>query len=444
MGPQLPNRVLSALDGARYDVVVCGAGSAGIAAAVAAARCGARTALVERYGYAGGTNTASMVHSLDAVRNCRSTGRLVVAGVALELMNELQVLGGMVANDNPPETTVFHPELLKVAADRLLHRAGVEVFYYATLIGVFMEDRVVRGAEVALRDGRAAFPARVLVDCTGDADAAFLAGAPCRIDPGLQAMTCWFRLGNLRGEASWSELEDQSRAALAQAHRRGEVPLFGGPWIIRLNAHEATFNLTRVYGSPVDPRAITGAEMEAREQMLKMAAILRASVPALGDSYLVAASSQLHIRESRKIVGEYTLEEKEVLSGARFEDAIGLGAWPIDIHPTDGFVGVHPHKENPPAPYEVPYRCLVPLEVENLLVAGKPISSTHRAHGSTRIQGTSFATGHAAGAAAALACSQGVTPRRLDVTLLRRVLCQQGAILSVDAQREAEIWQPAG
>jgi subtilisin family serine protease len=117
-----------------------------------------------------------------------------------------------------------------------------------------------------------------------------------------------------------------------------------------------------------------------------------------------------------------------VLGSGRFPDAIAVGAWPIDIHPTDGFVGVHPHKEDPPPPYEIPYRCLVPLEVENLLVAGKPISSTHRAHGSTRQPGTSMATGHAAGVAAALAAKLGRTPRELDVILLREELLQQGAI----------------
>jgi hypothetical protein len=128
-----------------------------------------------------------------------------------------------------------------------------------------------------------------------------------------------------------------------------------------------------------------------------------------------------------------------VLNQARFDDAIGLGAWPIDIHPTDGFVGVHPHKENPPAPYEIPYRCLVPLGVESLLVAGRPISTTHRAHGSTRIQGTSFATGHAAGIAAALCAAGGITPRRVDVVELRSRLLDQGAIVSLDGQSSAEV-----
>jgi hypothetical protein len=131
------------------------------------------------------------------------------------------------------------------------------------------------------------------------------------------------------------------------------------------------------------------------------------------------------------MIGEYVLEEKEVLGAARFPDAIGVGAWPIDIHPTDGFVGVHPHKENPPQPYEIPYRCLVPLEVEGLLVAGKPISSTHRAHGSTRQPGTSMATGHAAGVASALAIKTGRRPRAVDVPLLREELLRQGAIINV-------------
>jgi hypothetical protein len=130
------------------------------------------------------------------------------------------------------------------------------------------------------------------------------------------------------------------------------------------------------------------------------------------------------------MVGEYVLDEKDVLGAARFPDSIAVGAWPIDIHPTDGFVGVHPHKENPPPPYEIPYRCLLPLKVEQLLVAGKPMSSTHRAHGSTRQPGTSMAAGHAAGAAAALAAKLGCKPRRLDVALLRETLRRQGAIIN--------------
>jgi glycine/D-amino acid oxidase-like deaminating enzyme len=430
---------LSALDGTAFDVIVCGAGSAGIAASVGSARLGASTLLVERYGFCGGASTAAAVHSLDAIRNCRDTSKRVVAGVAADLLEELRSIGGMAIADNAPETLVVHPEHFKVAGDRLLKRAGAQVLYHTVVVDTITDHNRAAGVEAALRDGRARLRARVIVDATGDGDVAFFAGVPFTLDPGLQALTHWFRIGNLRGGRNWREWEDVCRAAMQDAFRLGEIRVFGGPWVIRLAAGEITLNTTRVYGNPVDPAALTAAEMDAREQVLAIFEALRRRVPGLEESYILSGATQLHVRESRIIAGEYVLTEHDVLNQARFDDAIGLGAWPIDIHPTDGFVGVHPHKENPPAPYEIPYRCLVPLGVESLLVAGRPISTTHRAHGSTRIQGTSFATGHAAGIAAALCAAGGITPRRVGVVELRSRLLDQGAIVSLDGQSSAEV-----
>lgn len=420
----------SLLHGRQFDVVVCGAGSSGIAAAIAAAQSGARTLLVERYGFAGGTNTAAMVHSLDAMKNCRDCRRFVVAGVAGQIIAELEAIGGLATADNPPETMTVHPEFFKVAADRLLARAGVEILYHALVIGAIVEDGRLAAVELALRDGRALIRAKAFVDSTGDAALAYFAGAPCRLDEQLQAMTLWFRVGNLAAAGSWREIEAASREALDAAYRDGEIGIYGGPWIIRVAPGEITLNCVRVRANPVDPIEMSQAEIEARSQALRIFEALRRRVPELHASYLIASAPQLHIRESRKIVGEYVLEEADVLGGATFPDAIAVGAWPIDIHPTDGFVGVHPHKENPPEPYEIPYRCLIPLAPEGLLVAGRAISSTHRAHGSTRVQGTSMATGHAAGVAAALSARSGIIPRRLDANLVREVLVRQGAIVS--------------
>jgi len=434
----LPNPRLSGLHDRCFDVVVCGAGSAGIAAAAGAAQTGARTLLIERYGFPGGSNTAAMVHSLDAMKNCRDCRRFVVAGVAAELIAELDRLGGLATEDNPPETMAVHPEYFKIASDRLLARAGVCCLYHALVIGALVEDGRLVGVEVALRDGRALVRAKAFVDCTGDADVAFLAGAPYRLDGELQALTLWFRVGNVAPGRNWRQLEEDCRRALDAAFREGEVGLFGGPWVIRVAAGEVTLNCVRVRGNPVDPLELSRAEGEAREQMLVVFRALRKRVPDFRSSYLLAAAPQLHVRESRKIVGEYVLEESDVVNGARFPDAIAVGAWPVDIHPTDGFVGVHPHKENPPEPYEIPYRCLVPLAVDGLLVAGRPISTTHRAHGSTRVQGTSMATGHAAGVAAALSAGSGAALRRLDPVLLRSTLIEQGAIVSRDCQLDAE------
>jgi hypothetical protein len=211
--------------------------------------------------------------------------------------------------------------------------------------------------------------------------------------------------------------------------------IYGGPWVIRLHEGELSVNATRVYGNPLDPAGRSSMERRAREDMLRIAALLRSGVPALRESYVLAGATDLHVRESRKIVGDYVFSGDDIRMGRCFDDAIAIGAWPIDIHPSNGFVGVHPHKESPPAPYQIPYRCLLPRGVERLLVAGKPISTTHEAHGSTRIPGTSMATGHAAGVAAALACRAGVTPRRVDAVELRAVLMRQGAILKEEVPK---------
>jgi hypothetical protein len=415
-------------------VIVCGAGAAGIAAACGAAKTGASTLLVERYGYSGGTPIAAMIPSFDASQSCQDTSRMVVAGIRLDLMDEVHRLGGGATADNPPEALVFHPDIMKVAMDRVLARYGAKTLYYSTVIDVLRDGHSVNGVEVALRDGRGRLHAKILVDATGDADLAFFAGAPWRQDASLQALTHHFRLGNLRGSLDWRELENTCREAMERAYASGAAERFGGPWVIRVNDAEFSVNSTRVFGNPVDPVEMTNCEIQAREDMIEIWRILRDGVPELKDSYIVSGAPQLHIRESRKIIGEYILEESDVLNSARFDDAIAVGAWPVDIHPTDGFVGVHPHKETPPSPYEIPYRCLVPLEIDNLLVAGKPISTTHRAHGSTRVPGTSLATGHAAGVAAALCAQSGVTPRALSPELLRERLRAQGAIISAECE----------
>jgi hypothetical protein len=421
---------ISSLDGKSYDVIVCGGGAAGIGAACAAAKTGARTLLVERYGFCGGTPVAAMIPSLDAAKSCQDTSIMVVGGIARELLDELREIGGMATPDNPPEALIFHPDFMKIAADRIFRRYGVEVLYYATVVDVIMQQSNITGVEAALRDGRAKFQAKVVVDGTGDADIVFLAGAPWVQDRSLQSLTYHFRLGNLTGSLTWRELENACRQAMAAAFAKHQVRRYGGPWVVRVADSEFSVNSTRVYGSPVDPRELTACEMQAREDMLEIWRILREGIPELRNSYILCGATQLHLRESRKIVGEHVLDEKEVLGAVRFTDSIAVGAWPIDIHPTDGFVGVHPHKETPPPPYEIPYRCLLPLKVDQLLVAGKPMSSTHRAHGSTRQPGTSMAAGHAAGPAAALAASLGCAPRQLDTVLLRETLRTQGAIIN--------------
>lgn len=421
---------LSSLNDQTYDVIVCGAGSAGVAAACSAAREGARVLLLERHGYGGGIMTAAMIHTFDAVKSCRDHNITVVAGFAGELLEEIRTLGGLATDDNPGEALVVHPEMHKVALDRLLERHGVTTLYHAPVCGVMAKDHQLVGVEAALRDGRARLHGSVIIDGTGDAEVAYLAGVPFSIDEELQPMTYHFRVGGVAPEPNWQQWEKISRQALAAAHLAGEIKTYGGPWVIRVNAGEISLNTTRVYGNPVDPVELSAADRSARAQMLQIWGILRRRAPELARSYILCGASQLHIRESRKIHGDYTLTEDDLRRGKRFPDAIAVGAWPIDIHPSDGRVGVHPHKDDAPVPYEIPYRCLIPQGIDGLLVAGKPIATTHRAHGSTRVPGTSIATGQAAGVAAALAARERVVPRHVNVSSLRECLLKQNAIVN--------------
>ncbi len=411
----------------RYEVIVCGAGSAGCAAAFAAATAGARTLLVERLGFCGGTPVAAAIHTLDAVRSCRDTAVRVVGGFATRFIDQTLALGGGAPEDNPPETLVLNPEHMKVAYDMLLREAGVEVLLHALVIDTKVTEGRVAGLELALLDGRSMVECDVAIDCTGDAAIVYQAEAEWQMDRALQPMTYHFRLGNVRPGRNWKWFEDACREAVEKHASEGFV--YGGPWIIRLNENEISLNTTRVFGNPVDSRERSDAEMQARADMLRLTAILQQEVPELQHSYLVAGATDLHVRESRKLVGAYTLTQEDIVNVRTFPDAVAFAAWPIDVHPTDGSVGVHPHKENPPCPYGVPYRCLVPTRMDGLLVAGKAISTTHVAHGSTRVPGTSMAIGQAAGVAAALAARNNIRPRDIDAVELRRELANQGAIL---------------
>jgi glycine/D-amino acid oxidase-like deaminating enzyme len=425
---------LSSFDGQVFDVIVCGAGSAGVAAACAAAREGARTVLLERHGFGGGILTAAMIHTFDAIKSCLDHNVTVVGGFASVLLDEIEALGGNATADNPGEALTVHPEILKIAVDRLLQRHGVATLFHAPVGDVLLENGRVAGVEALLRDGRARIRGHVVVDATGDADLAFHAGAEWALDADLQPMTYHFRLGGIDPRPDWRQWEDLTRAALQAAHAAGEIGAFGGPWVIRLGPTEISLNTTRVRGNPVHPLELSAAEQAARAQMLAIWRILRQRVPELAGSYILAGASQLHIRESRKIRGDYMLTEEDIRNGTRFPDAIAVGAWPIDIHPTDR-VGVHPHKDDAPVPYEIPFRCLLPQGVDGLLVAGKPISTTHRAHGSTRVPGTSIATGQAAGVAAAMAAKSRVALRQIDPGQLRSRLRAQEAIVSATDSR---------
>jgi FAD dependent oxidoreductase len=416
------------------DVLVCGGGTAGLSAAVAAARNGARTILLERYGFCGGIAVGALVHTLDGFRSCRDNGQIVVGGIGQEILSRIQRGRGFPDVENPPECECFDPEVFKIAADAILDEAGVEVLYHLFVVAVDREGSRIKSVIAAGKEGLWEFKAKQVIDATGDGDIAAFANAPFEKHDEMQAMSMHFRMGGVKPGALWSHLEKASRSVMDAAYRDGRAPKYGGPWIIRIREGEVTINGTRLYGDGTKTVDLSRAEREGRRDMVTLLEVLRDGVPEFKNAHLLAAATHIGVRETRRIVGDYQITAEDILENKAFDDVVALGSWPIDIHPADGRVGVHPHKENPPLPYPIPFRCLLASELDNLSAAGRCISATHEAHGSTRVSGTAMALGQAAGTAAAMACYFGVAPRKLQISNLQDRLLKQGAILSLPLQ----------
>lgn len=413
-----------------FDLLVVGGGSAGIAAAISAARNGLKTALVEQYGFCGGMSVVSSIHALDGIMANHDDKQLAVAGIAKELVDRLESIGGVGCPDNPPECISVDPEALKWVADQMLTEAGVQIFYHTRLVDVEMAGAQVVAAIVYSKNGAIRIAADLFVDASGDADLCALAGADFDISKNLQPMTLHFRVYLPNGiNKSWKELEEGCAKILNWAHKDGRIRKFGGPWIIRVKKTEISMNCTRQYGSGLVLKDLTQAEISGRDDAWKIWHILRNEMPEFKDSYILNSGPMVMVRESRRIIGEYVLTAEDILSGKRFPDPIGLGAWPMDIHPSNGDIGYHPHKEHTPNPYQIPFRCLLPTKLENVLATGRCISSNQMAHGSTRVQGTAMVTGQAAGLACAVAKNTKKPLKEIRYDLLKTELEKAQAIL---------------
>jgi hypothetical protein len=442
-----------------YDVLVVGGGNAGCCAAIAAARSGARTLLVERYGFLGGTATASMVGPW---MTFHSGDDRIVGGIAEEIVERLVTLGGSPghihdASDYVATITPFDPEIHKALLFEMMRESGVDLLLHAW----FLDALVVRGrialARFATVGGPREIAARRTIDATADAFVAASAGVPTqqgdargRVQPAslmfrlshvdLGALSAYVRQrpeqmrsslkthertpDRLTAVAGLYELWEAARARGAVTIPRELVSFFATPY-----ADEVTVNMTRVVDvDPLDPDDLTRAEVEAREQVMQLVAFFRSDVPGFANARLAATATQIGIRESRRIVGEYTLTADDVLQARTFDDAVARSAYPIDIHNPAGS-GTTTHRLPAGASYEIPYRALVPQRVDDILVAGRCISTTHEALASTRLTPTVMTLGQAAGTAAALSMQADVAPRALDPAALRARLIRDGVDL---------------
>ena len=421
------------------DVLVCGGGVAGTMAAVAAARCGAKVVLLERYGFLGGNATAGAVAQFNSWQT--TNGRTVVAGLASEVVERLRHYGAagehhsfVMSTGHKMDRVEYAPEVLKLVLDDMVSEAGVQPLLHASLLDVGCTGRRVHGVQVLTKGGIVVVEPRVLVDASGDMDAVKRAGAHfLDLDEGeaLQPATMMFRFGPVdfdRFDALPAhEVDTLSRRGFEEGHlARAALHCARDPF-----SSDAWFNISRLAVDATDPLALGRAEIEGRRQAWRAAAYLQSTVPGCERGRLVAFGTQVGVRETRRIEGDHVLTADELLEPVQFDDAIAAGAYPIDIHPAAGGELDYRGLGDDHA-YQIPYRSLVPSALDNVLVAGRGLSATHQALAAVRVMTISMAVGQAAGTAAALAARNardgGV--RSISTANLRQLLRNDGACLS--------------
>ncbi|HHW11085.1 MAG TPA: FAD-dependent oxidoreductase [Firmicutes bacterium] len=408
-----------------FDVIVCGGGPGGIGAALGSRATGARTLLIERYGYLGGGATAMLVNPFMPY----ITGnKQIIHGVFERL---LQALAARRAYGAPNQPTAFDPEAFKIVAERMCLEAGVDLLYHAYLASADTdaEGRISR-IHLATKGGLLTLTADIFVDATGDGDLAAMTG--CQVETGrpedglCQPMTLNFRMAGVDVERMPSRQE--FTAMYIAAKERGEIscPRENILFFFSTQPGVIHFNTTRVVKlDATDSWQLTAAEIEARRQVWQLAEFFIKQVPGFENAYLQMTAPQIGVRESRRVLGKYVLTAEDCLETRKFADAIARGCYNIDIHSPTGEGTVI--KRIPPGEwYEIPYRSLLPKGPGNLLIGSRCISATHEAHSAIRVMPIVMAIGQAAGVAAGLSVRGNVLPRNLPVLEIQRELLAQG------------------
>ena len=436
------------------DVLVVGGGPAGIMAALGAAEKGLRVMLVENNAFVGG----NLAIGLPILGFLSQKGEPIIKGLPQKLIDRLKALGAASEHQRCPlhvSITIIDPEVVKTTALEMLLEAGVEVLFRSMFSDAIVENGTIRGCIFQEKGRREAVLAKQVIDCTGDGDVAFSAGVPTEkgdSQGGMQPPTLMFRLDNVDTDKLRRHIADEPdnyqmdfippeyfgknsrfitvglRNLIEKARADGiSIPTDRTIIITGIRKGEAWINMTRVKETDgSDSHSLTRAEIIARQQIAGINHYLKHYVPGFEDSRLSLVSPFIGIRESRRVVAKYMLNRDDVLACRHFEDAIAVGSYPIDIHrPSDNDCTLEWCGDC----YDIPYRSLVPQNVENLLIAGRCIGVTHEAMASTRVMSTCMALGEAAGRAAAQCILEGTSPSSLDVQKLRQTLRDRGAYL---------------
>ena len=425
------------IDKMKYDVIVCGGGLAGAVAAIAAARSGAKTLLIEKQNCAGGVMTSGILSMLGPLDDGHQR---VIRGIPAEIVDRLADMGGATAT-LPFELgfILINHEMLKLLFDRMFDESGVNVLYHSLAVDVQMKEEAIDKIVIANKGGLMECVAGIFVDGTGDGDVAFKAG--CKYEMGrkgngwMQPMTTVCRLGGVDPKVYKFEGNFTYSDDIKKALKSGEMTIpadgIGAANFVPGMEGVIAVNMSHIYGvDPTSPSALSRAEIVGRQQAQEIVSFFRKYVAGCKEAFLLDTSTLIGIRESRRFIGEYVLTVEDIVSDRRFEDAVAANAYHLDIHnePDDKLLEEKKRlcREGrlvgPKQYYHIPYRCLLPKGADNLLVSGRCISTTHEALSSTRIGPCCMALGQAAGTAAALCAKSGTLPGDLKIDALRTVL----------------------
>lgn len=388
------------------DVVVSGGGTGGFAAAIAAARTGVDTILIEQQGFLGGTATAGLMNSFNGFRNQNPPNDLqTVKGIAQEIVHELIRHGGAEGNiGTMPYKMAFDPEILKYVSLKMCKEAGVQLLLHTYVVDAIVEDDTIKGVIIQSKSGRQAILSKIVVDATGDGDTAAAAGAPFekvnKVGENMMGMSLLFKMANVKGGGSVGQPG-------ARYHR------------VSVKGYDG-----------VDAKDLTDAEIETHEMMMEEVKKLKGQ-PGYENAFLVQSAAYIGVRETRRVIGEYMVTEEDAVKDKRFEDVIAISSNPVPGYYGKRFFFDHEG-------FDIPYRSLVPKKIENLLLAGRCISCEQVPFQSARSMAPLMAISEAAGTAAGLAVKHNVTPRQLDVKLLQKVLLENNAELRLNPSKAKE------
>jgi len=418
-------------DHGRRQVLVVGSGSAGTTAALTAAHLGAQVTLIERYGFMGGIST-QVLDTFYGFFIPGSSSRKVVGGIPDLVIEELVHRKAAIYRPNTygaGQGITYDPEMLKVIWEQLALSMGTLILFHSLVIDVILENERLTGVIFANKAGLHQIKADVIIDASGDADLAALAGVPYESanDQPVQSLTTTFKMINVDVNKAKTVTKNQLQA-LIENTAGYDLPRKEGSAHISPLANVMVTNMTRVINiDPNDIEALSAAETEGRRQAFEYARFLVDHVPGYESAALGGLSTQIGVRESRRIFGQYRLSRADVLQAAKFQDAIALCGAPIEEH----HAGQGTRWEYLPEgeTYQIPLRCLLPQTLDGLLVAGRCLSADHDAHASVRSMGQCMAMGQAAGVTAALTIHKKKPINELSIFEIQSSLRSLGAIL---------------